>query len=128
MRKRTVEDFDYLVPDSSAAWLNGCGDGRFERYERFYQQERSREPEAFDLERTNEGYREWGKVQSGRLLSFVSAPWFGQALVAIFSVYMGAQLVPMLAGRLPVATGGLLVITFIGLRMFHWRRRRRKKV
>jgi hypothetical protein len=121
-----VEDFDYLAPDSNAAWLDGNGDGRFERYERFYREERSRQAAGFDLEKTNEEYGEWASGQPGRLLSVMSAPWFGQVLVAFFSVYMGSRLVPALANRLPVATGGLLVITFIGLRVFHWRRRKRK--
>jgi hypothetical protein len=121
-----LEDFDYLVPDSNAAWLSGRGDGRFERYERFYRDERSRLATGFDLEKTNEAYGELASSQHGRLLSIMNTPWLGQVLVAFFSVYMGSRFVPALASRLPVATGTLLVSTFIGLRVFHWRRRKRK--
>lgn len=121
-----MEDLDYLAPESNAAWLDGSGDGRFERYERFYREERSRQAQGFDLEKTNEEYVEWASSQPGRLLSIMSAPWFGRVLVAFLSVYMGTRLVPTLASSLPVATGGLLVIIFIGLRVFHSRRRKRK--
>ena len=121
-----MEDFDYLATDSNAAWLDGRGDGRFERYERFYQEERAQQAEKFDLEQTNEGYGEWVSRQPGRILSVMRGRWFGQVLIAFFSVYMGSRLVPTLAGRLPVATGAMLALAFVGLRVFHWRRRKRK--
>ncbi|MFM0076988.1 hypothetical protein PQQ86_38195 [Paraburkholderia sediminicola] len=121
-----MEDFDYLATDSNAAWLDGRGDGRFERYERFYHQERAQQAEKFDLEKTNEGYGEWASRQPALMLSLISGPWFGQVAVAFFSVYMGSRLVPALAGKLPVATGAMLAVAFVGLRVFHWRRRKRK--
>lgn len=121
-----MEDFDYLAPDSNAAWLDGRGDGRFERYEQFYQAERAQQADSFDLERSNEGYAKWVREQPSRLLSKVSAPWFGRVAVAFFSVYMGARMVPALAGAAPVATGAMLVVAFVGLRVVHWRRRKRR--
>jgi hypothetical protein len=84
-----MEDFDYLAADSNAAWLDGRGDGRFERYERFYHQERAQQAEKFDLEMTNDGYGEWASRQPALMLSFVSGPWFGQVAVAFFSVVYG---------------------------------------
>ncbi|MFC0403143.1 hypothetical protein [Paraburkholderia rhizosphaerae] len=114
-----MEDFDYLASDSAAAWLEGRGDGRFERYEQFYRLERASRKD-FDLERTNLSFAE---QQPRRLSATISAPWFGRVVVAFFSFYMAAKTVPMLAGHAPFATGGLLVVAFIGLRIFHRKRR-----
>ncbi|MDQ7979988.1 hypothetical protein QYH69_22355 [Paraburkholderia sp. SARCC-3016] len=120
-----MEDFDYLAPDSAAAWLEGRGDGRFERYEQFYRLERS-SSEDFDLESANEGYAEWAGRQLPRLTAMISGPWFGRVVVAFFSCYMAAQTVPMLASRVPFPTGAMLVVAFIGLRIFHRKRRVRR--
>ncbi len=91
-----MEDFDYLAPDSAAAWLEGRGDGRFERYERFYQLERSN-ADNFDLELTNEGYAAWAGRRPPRLTAMVSPPWFGRVVVGFFSFYMAIRTVPTLA-------------------------------
>jgi hypothetical protein len=121
-----MEDFDYLATDSNAAWLGGRGDGRFERYERFYHSERAQQAEQFDLEKANEGYGEWASRQPARMLAVISGPWFGRVIVAFFAVYMGSRLVPALASKLPVATGAMLAFAFVGLRVFHWKRRKRR--
>jgi hypothetical protein len=121
-----MEDFDYLATESNAAWLDGRGDGRFERYERFYHDERTRQAENFDLEKANERYGEWASHQPARLLAFVSGPWFGRVAIAFFSLYMGSRLVPHLASQLPVATGVMIAFAFVSLRVFHWRRRKRR--
>jgi hypothetical protein len=118
-----MEDFDYLAPDSNAAWLDGRGDGRFERYERFYQTERAQQADGFDLERSNEDYAKWASRQPSRLLSLLSAQWFGRVAAAFFSVYMASRTVPALAGAAPVATGAMLIVAFVGIRVFHWRRK-----
>jgi hypothetical protein len=125
--KKTMEDLDYLVPESNAAWLDGRGDGRFERYEQFYQDERARLAEGFDLKKSNEGYEEWANRQPSRLLSMLSAPWFGRVAVVFFSLYMGSRLIPAVAKLQPVATGGLLIAAFVSLRVFHWRRRKQRR-
>jgi len=119
-----VEDFDYLLPDSNAAWLDGRGDGRFEQYERFYQTERAGRADAFELETVNEAYALWAGQQPSVLLRMFSAQWFGRVLVAFFCVYMGSRAVPALAGAAPLATGVLLGSVFVGLRIFHWKRRK----
>lgn len=53
-----MQDFAYLFSDSVAAWLNGRGDARFQRYERHYRIERAaaNDASAFNLERSNEQY------------------------------------------------------------------------
>lgn len=43
-----MEDFAYLAKESNAAWLAGRGDGRFERYEKFYQCERAGNASGLD--------------------------------------------------------------------------------
>ncbi|TCK33432.1 hypothetical protein B0G84_7652 [Paraburkholderia sp. BL8N3] len=119
-----MEDFDYLARESNAAWLDGRGDGRFERYERFYQSERAANATGFDLEKANEGYVEWTSTQPSHLLSLLSAPWVGRVAVALFALYMGTRVVPQLAKAGPVVTGIGLIIAFVGLRVFHRRRRK----
>lgn len=119
-----MEDFDYLAGESNAAWLDGRGDGRFERYERFYQSERAANVAGFDLEKANEGYVEWASNQPSNLLSLLSAPWVGRSAIALFAVYMGSRLVPQLAKAVPAVTGVGLIVVFIGLRIFHRRRRK----
>jgi hypothetical protein len=119
-----MEDFDYLSPDSNAAWLEGRGDGRFEQYERFYQTERSSKAESFDLEASNEGYATWVGGRPSRLLRMLSAQWFGKVLVAFLCVYLASRAVPMLARAAPVATGVLLGTAFVALRVFHRKRRK----
>lgn len=121
-----IEDFAYLASESNAAWLDGRGDGRFERYERFYQAERAMHAESFDLEKANEQYGEWANRQPSPLLAFLSAPLFGRAAVGSLCLYMGSRIVPELAKGMPMATGGMLVAAFIALRIFHHRRRKRR--
>jgi len=121
-----MEDFDYLSPDSNAAWLEGRGDGRFEQYERFYQSERVSKAEAFDLEAANEGYAQWAGAQPSRLLGTLSAEWFGRVVVAFFCVYLASRALPTLARAAPIATGVLLATAFVALRIFHRRRRKQR--
>lgn len=119
-----MEDFDYLVDESNAAWLDGRGDGRFQRYESFYQDARAQQAAAFNLETVNEKYAEAGGRPPSRLLSLVSSPLFAQLLIAMLAVFIASRAVPMLAQKVPFVTGGLLVAAFIALRVFHRRRRK----
>ncbi|RKT10646.1 hypothetical protein B0G69_8080 [Paraburkholderia sp. RAU2J] len=119
-----MEDFAYLAKESNAAWLAGRGDGRFERYERFYQNERAGNASGFDLEKSNEGYVEYSSSHPSPLLSFLSAPWVGRLAIALFALYMGTRIVPQLARVGPAVTGIGLVVAFVGLRVFHRRRRK----
>lgn len=124
---RHMDDFDYMAQESSAAWLEGRGDGRFERYERFYQSERAIDAAAFDLEKTNEGYGKWASEQRSRFVSLLAQPWVGRVAIALFTIFMAGRLVPELARLLPEATGFGLVVAFIGLRIFHRRRKRNRR-
>jgi hypothetical protein len=119
-----MEDFAYLARDSVAAWLQGRGDGRFERYECFYRRER--DTTGFDLEKSNEEYGAWMSGQSPRrrLLALINGEWFARATIAFLAFYFATRAIPVLASRVPAATGCLIVIAFIGLRIFHRKRRK----
>ncbi|WP_175035421.1 hypothetical protein [Burkholderia lata] len=119
-----MDDLAYLVSESNAAWLDGRGDGRFERYERFYQSERERQAETFELEQVNDAYPEWVGSQPPRVLGMLSRPWFGKVLVAFTCMYVGTQAVPAMSSAIPYKSTVLLGVAFVGLRVFHWRRRR----
>ncbi|MCO1368729.1 hypothetical protein [Burkholderia multivorans] len=121
-----MDDLAYLVADSSAAWLDGRGDGRFERYERFYRSEREKLADAFELEQVNEAYATWIGSQPSRVLGALSKPWFGKVLVALTCMYVGAQVVPAVSTAIPYKSTVLLGVAFVGLRIFHRQRRRAK--
>ena len=119
-----MDDFAYLVPDSATAWLAGRGDGRFERYERFYRAEQDRHAENFDLETANDEYGNANATEPNPVWTIINAPWVGSIVVVFFCVYMGSQLVPALTTVAPKATSVGLLVAFFGLRIFHRRRRR----
>ncbi|AKM45334.1 hypothetical protein NL30_36445 [Burkholderia contaminans] len=119
-----MDDLAYLVSESNAAWLEGRGDGRFERYERFYQSQRITQADSFELEQVNEAYPTWVGSQPPRVLGLLARPWFGKVLVALTCIYVGAQVVPVTSMAIPYKSTALLGAAFIGLRIFHWRRRK----
>ncbi|AIV73919.1 hypothetical protein X994_6366 (plasmid) [Burkholderia pseudomallei] len=119
-----MDDLAYLVSDSNAAWLDGRGDGRFERYERFYQSEREKRAETFELEQVNEAYPEWIGSQPPRMLGMLAKPWFGKVSAALTCMYVGAQIVPAVSSAMPYKSTMLLGAVFVGLRIFHRKRRR----
>lgn len=119
-----MDDLAYLVAESNAAWLDGRGDGRFERYERFYQSQRETQAETFELEQVNEAYPEWVGAQPPPVLGLLARPWFGKVLVALTCMYVGAQVVPAVSTAIPYKSTALLGVAFVGLRIFHRKRRR----
>ncbi|MBN3785698.1 hypothetical protein [Burkholderia sp. Ac-20353] len=119
-----MEDFAYLCAESNAAWLSGRGDGRFERYERFYQDERARLADGFDLEQINEAYEASATNRRPQPLALLSAPWVGKVATALFCLYMAGRLVPEMTAQAPGATGVALVTAFVGLRIFHRKHRK----
>jgi hypothetical protein len=121
-----MEDFDYLARESNAAWLDGRGDGRFERYEKFYRDERAANVAGFDLETANDGYSEWSSSRPSPLISLLNAQWVGRVAIALFALYTGTRLVPQLARIGPAVTGIGLVAVFVGLRIYHRRSRKRR--
>lgn len=82
-----MEDFAYLCADSNAAWLAGRGDGRYERYERFYHAQRATHADGFDLEQINEQYGESAGRRSSVALAHsmprASARWRSRAAAPI---------------------------------------------
>jgi len=119
-----MDDLAYLVAESNAAWLDGRGDGRFERYERFYQSEREKLAETFELEQVNEAYPEWVGSQPPRMLGMLARPCFGKVLAALTCLYVGAQVVPAVSSAMPYKSTVLLGAVFVGLRVFHRKRRK----
>ncbi|MFM0046044.1 hypothetical protein [Paraburkholderia sediminicola] len=121
-----MEDFDYVVRESNAAWLDGRGDGRFERYESFYQGVRAQQEGDFDLEKANEEYAETAGKLPSRLFSMANSPLFGQLAIAMLAILIASRAVPVLAQKVPYVTAGLLAAAFVALRVFHRRRRKRR--
>ncbi|HEM7888280.1 MULTISPECIES: hypothetical protein [Burkholderia] len=119
-----MDDLAYLVAESNAAWLEGRGDGRFERYERFYQAQRETRAESFELEQINEAYPDWVGSQPPPVLGMLARPWFGKVLVALTCMYVGTAAVPVVSTAIPYKSTALLGVAFIGLRIFHWKRRK----
>ncbi|AJW93779.1 hypothetical protein QHI69_37010 [Burkholderia gladioli pv. gladioli] len=119
-----MDDLAYLVAESNAAWLAGRGDGRFQRYERFYRSEREKQAAAFELEQVNEAYPDWVGSQPPRVIGMLARPWFGKVLVALTCMYVGAEVVPTVSSAMPYKSTALLCAVFVGLRIFHWKRRR----
>lgn len=119
-------DLAYLVAESNAAWLDGRGDGRFERYERFYHAQRESRAESFELEQVNEAYPDWVGSQQPPVLGLLARPWFGKVLVALTCMYVGGVAVPVVSSAIPYKSTALLGVAFIGLRVFHWKRRKSK--
>lgn len=120
-----MEDFAYLCRDSNAAWLAGRSDGRYARYEAFYQSQREALNDNVSLEEINDGYGAWIGRQPSRLLSVISGPTVGKLLIALLAIYIAGKSVPALAVVVPGTTAGLLVAAFISLRVMHRRNRRR---
>ncbi|WP_175831154.1 hypothetical protein [Burkholderia cepacia] len=119
-----MDDLAYLIVESNAAWLDGRGDGRFERYERFYQSAREKQGETFDLEQVNKAYPEWVGTQAPPVVGMLSRPWFGKVVVTLTCMHIGAQAVPVMSAAIPYKSTVLLGGVFVGLRVLHWRRRR----
>lgn len=119
-----MEDLAWMVRDSAAAWLRGRDDGRFAGYETFYRRALDADAAGFDLEKLNEDYAIWTSERPSRLVSLLNRPIVARALIAFLAVWIGAQTVPAAAGVAPKSTAAMLVVVFIGLRVFHRERKR----
>ncbi|MCP3718509.1 hypothetical protein [Paraburkholderia sp. CNPSo 3281] len=120
-----MNDLAWMVRDSTSAWLRGYGDLRFDQYESFYRKALTVHGAPSDLEQINEEYTRWIEGRPSRMLSLLNRPVVAHALIAFTAVWIGGQAVPHLAGIAPKSTGALLVAAFIGLRVFHRKRRKR---
>jgi hypothetical protein len=119
-----MEDLAWMVRDSASAWLRGRDDGRFAGYETFYRRALDADATTFDLEKLNEEYAIWTSERPSRLVGLLNRPIVARALIAFLAVWIGAQTVPAAAGLAPKSTAVLLVVAFVGLRVFHRKRKR----
>jgi hypothetical protein len=122
-----MHDFAYLFPDSAASWLNGRGDARFHRYERFYRESRAAAASAaeFDLEASNERYATMCRPARSRIAEMLDSKLFKQIALSLTLLWISSSLLPTVGHSEPVATGAVLVGAFVFLRVKRWRGRAR---
>lgn len=120
-----MHDFAYLFKDSVASWLDGRGDGRFHRYERFYRACRAAAPSAaeFDLETSNERYEAICRRTRSRIIETLDSKVFKQLALSLTLLWIGSSLLPIIGHAEPVATGAVLISAFMILRVKRWRGR-----
>jgi hypothetical protein len=118
-----MQDFAYLFRDSVAAWLQGRGDSRFQRYERHYRSDRATasSPEAFDLERSNVRFAQ--RLGSGRrqFVAVSKSKAFGALATFLTLLWGGTALLSSVGATQPVAVAAVLGVVFIALRVKHFR-------
>lgn len=119
-----MHDLAWMVRDSASAWLRGYGDERFDAYEKFYREALTAPGERRELETINEEYSQWATDRPSPLVRLLNRPATGRALVGLFTVWAAAQAVPHAARLAPRSTAVLLVVAFVGLRIFHRKRRK----
>jgi hypothetical protein len=120
-----MQDFAYLFSDSAAAWLEGRGDARFQRYERHYRAARAtaQSQEAFDLEQSNNRFAQ--RFGSGRLrfAAVSKSKAFGALATFLILLWGGTALLSSVGATQPVAVAAVLGVVFIALRVKHFRAR-----
>ena len=120
-----MQDFAYLFPDSVAAWLEGRGDARFQRYERHYREDRAtaKSQEAFDLEQSNNRFAQ--RFGSGRrqFAAVSKSKAFGALATFLILLWGGTALLSSVGATQPVAVAAVLGVVFIALRVKHVRAR-----
>ncbi|MDR5806307.1 hypothetical protein [Caballeronia sp. LZ001] len=123
-----MQDFAYLFPDSVAAWLEGRGDARFQRYERHYRADRAtvQSQDAFDLEQSNVRFAQ--RFGSGRrqFAAVSKSKAFGALATFLILLWGGSALLSSVGATQPVDVAAVLGVVFIGLRMKHLRARRQQ--
>ena len=85
-----MQDFAHLFSDSAAAWLQGRGDARFRRYERYYRADRfaAQDAGSFDLQRSNEQYASRCRRKGGSLVAVLESNAF-KHLVTFLAILWG---------------------------------------
>ncbi|MDR5832403.1 hypothetical protein P9250_31635 [Caballeronia sp. LP006] len=120
-----MQDFAYLFPDSVAAWLEGRGDARFQRYERHYRADRAtvQSQDAFDLEQSNVRFAQ--RFGSGRrqFAAVSKSKAFGALANLLILLWGGSALLSSVGATQPVAVAAVLGVVFIALRVKHFRAR-----
>jgi len=124
-----MQDFAYLFRDSAAAWLQGRGDSRFQRYERHYRSDRetASSPDAFDLERSNVRFAQ--RFGSGRrqFVAVSKSKAFGALATFAILLWGGTALLSSVGATQPVAVAAVLGVVFVGLRVKHFRARKQQR-
>ena|SRR5689334_19711980 len=120
-----MQDFAYLFPDSVAAWLEGRGDARFQRYEKHYRADRAmaQSQEAFDLEQSNIRFaRSFG---SGRrqFAAVSKRQAFGALATFLILLRGGTALLSSVGATQPVGVAAVLGVVFVALRVKNFRAR-----
>ena len=123
-----MRDFAYLFKDSAASWLDGRGDARFQRYERFYRASRAAAPSLaeFDLETSNEQYTTICRRTHSRVVEALDSKAFKHLALSLTLLWGGSSLLPVVGHSEPVATGAVLLGAFMILRVKRWRGRSRR--
>ncbi|WP_321794635.1 hypothetical protein [Caballeronia sp. J97] len=112
-----MRDFAYLFPDSVAAWLQGRGDGRFQRYERHYRSDRAASsPEIFDLEKSNLLFSQRFHGGKWRFVSVLNSKPFAALTTFLIFLWGGSFLLSTVGTSQPVAAGVVLCVAFVGMR------------
>jgi hypothetical protein len=124
-----MQDFAYLFPDSVAAWLEGRGDARFQRYEKHYRADRAtvQSLDAFDLEQSNVRFAQ--RFGSGRrqFAAVSKSKAFGALATFLILLWGGTALLSTVGATQPAAVAAVLGVVFIGLRVKHFRSRRQQR-
>jgi hypothetical protein len=118
-----MQDFAYLFPDSVAAWLDGRGDARFQRYEKHYRADRAtaQSNEAFNLERSNARFAQRFASGTLSLAGVRKSNAFGALAAFLSFLWGGTLLLSSVGATQPIVIGMVLGIVFVALRVRHFR-------
>jgi hypothetical protein len=124
-----MQDFAYLFSDSVAAWLEGRGDARFQRYEKHYRADRAtaQSSEAFDLERSNVRFAQRFGSGSRPFAAVSKSKAFGALATFFILLWGGTALLSSVGATQPVAVAAVLGVVFVALRVKSFRARGQKR-
>jgi hypothetical protein len=113
-----MQDFAYLFSDSAAAWLRGQGDGRFQRYDRYYRNDRASavRADAFDLEKSNELFSVRSRTAQGRVFAAWNSKPFGALATFLTLLWGGSLMLQRIGPSQPLASGVIICVAYAGLR------------
>jgi hypothetical protein len=119
-----MQDFAYLFGDSAASWLEGRGDARFRRYERYHRAARAAVDtnDDFDLEASNTIYESQCRESNSVVVQVLDSKAFKTIIIFFAILWGGSLLLPTLGRVAPVATGVTMCGLFISLRMKRFRK------
>jgi hypothetical protein len=124
-----MQDFAYLFPDSVAAWLDGRGDARFQRYEKHYRADRAtaQSYEAFNLERSNARFAQRFGSVTLPLAGVPKSKAFGALATFLILLCGGTLLLSSVGATQPIVVGVVLGVVFVALRVRHFLARGRQR-